>query len=146
MINVSNISKSYNAQSLFGGVSLNVGMGDRTAVVGRNGAGKTTLFEIISGRINPDSGNISMRKDVTIGYLRQDIKSTSKRKLLDEITNSSANINNLAHKIQILQDELAEEKDEESIAVLLRELGEFQHAFELNVKSCSRSRLQMFAR
>ncbi|MFC1951725.1 ABC-F family ATP-binding cassette domain-containing protein [Chloroflexota bacterium] len=130
MLNVSNISKSYNAQYLFSSVSFNVGMRDRIAVIGQNGAGKTTLFEILSGNISPDSGTISMHKGTTIGYLNQDINPTSGRKLLEEVVKSSANINSIAHKIQILQEEMADEKDEENIAGLLQELGEMQHAFE----------------
>jgi len=130
MLNISNISKSYNARYLFSGISFNVGMGDRIAVIGQNGTGKTTLFEIISGHISPDTGSIAVRRGTTIGYLRQDIQPTSRRKLLNEVVASSSNINNLAHKIQVLQEELAEEKDEEEIATLLRELGELQHAFE----------------
>jgi len=130
MLNVSNISKSYNARYLFSGISFNVGMGDRIAVIGQNGTGKTTLFDIISGNTSPDSGNVSIRRGTTIGYLRQDIQPTSKANLLDEIVKSSASINKLAHKIQVLQEELAEEKDEENMAALLRELGELQHAFE----------------
>ena len=130
MLNISNISKSYNARYLFSGISFNVGMGDRIAVIGQNGTGKTTLFEIISGNISPDSGNVSIRRGTTIGYLRQDIQPTSNANLLDEVVQSSASINKLAHKIQVLQEELAEEKDEENIAALLRELGELQHAFE----------------
>jgi ATP-binding cassette subfamily F protein 3 len=50
--------------------------------------------------------------------------------LLEEVAESSARINNLAHRIQLLQEELAEEKDEENHPALLRELGEMQHAFE----------------
>ena len=130
MLNISNISKSYSARYLFSGISFNVGMGDRIAAIGQNGTGKTTLFEIIAGNISPDTGSVSVRRGTTIGYLRQDIQPTSRRKLLDEVVASSASINNLAHKIQLLQEELAEEKDEENIAVLLRELGELQHAFE----------------
>jgi len=130
MLNVSNISKSYNARHLFSGVSFSVGMRDRIAVIGQNGTGKTTLFEIISGNISPDSGAISMQKGTTIGYLNQDINPTSGRKLLEEVAKSSASINSIAHKIQMLQEELADEKDEDNIAGLLQELGEMQHAFE----------------
>ena len=130
MLNIANISKSYNARYLFSGVSFNVGMGDRIAVIGQNGTGKTTLFEIIAGNISPDTGSVAVRRGTTSGYLRQDIQPASRRTLLEEVARSSANINNLAHKIQVLQAELAEEKDEENIAVMLRELGELQHAFE----------------
>jgi len=130
MLSVSNISKSYNARPLFSGISFTVGMRERIAVIGANGSGKTTLFEIIAGNISPDSGEIAIRKGSTIGYLRQDIKPTSSRKLLEEVAESSVSINNLAHRIQLLQEELAEEKDEELHPALLHELGEMQHAFE----------------
>jgi ATP-binding cassette subfamily F protein 3 len=130
MLSVSNISKSYNARPLFRGVSFNVGMGDRIAVIGPNGTGKTTLFEIIAGGVTPDTGGVSLRRGTTIGYLRQDIQPASRRALLDEVVRSAAGIDSLAHKVQMLREELAEERDEESIAAMLRELGNLQHAFE----------------
>ena len=130
MLGVSNISKSYNARYLFRDITFNVGMGDRIAVIGQNGTGKTTLFEIIAGNITPDTGNVSVRRGTTMGYLRQDIQHTSGRRLLEEVVQSSADISKLAHKVQMLQEELAEEKDEENIAALLRELGNVQHEFE----------------
>ena len=132
MLNVSNISKSYNAVYLFDGVTFNVGMGDRIALIGANGSGKTTLFEIIAGSITPDSGTVAVRRGTTIGYLRQDIQHSSTRKLLEEVVQSAGDINKLAHKVQMLQEELAEEKDEEEIAALMRELGKVQHEFELS--------------
>ncbi len=130
MISISNLSKSYNARYLFRGISFNIDMRDRVAVIGQNGTGKTTLFEIISGNISPDSGVISIRKGITIGYLKQDINPSSGRQLLEEVAKSSTSINNLSHKIQLLQEELTEEQDKEDIDVMLRELGELQHAFE----------------
>ena len=131
MLSVSGIEKSYNARPLFSGVSFNVGMKDRIAVIGQNGTGKTTLFEIIAGNIRPDAGSISVRRGTTIGYLQQDITPSSRRRLLDEVVQSSASINDMGHKIEVLQQELAEEKDDETIAALLDELGELQHEFEL---------------
>ncbi|MFC1872793.1 ABC-F family ATP-binding cassette domain-containing protein [Chloroflexota bacterium] len=130
MLSVANISKSYDARYLFSDISFNIGMRDRIAVIGQNGTGKTTLFEIISGDISPDSGIISKRKDATIGYLKQDINPSFGSKLLEEITKSATSINNQAHKIRLLQEELTEEQEKEDIDVMLRELGELQHAFE----------------
>ena len=130
MINIDHLSKLYNARYLFSDVSFNVATRDRIGVIGNNGAGKTTLFEIISGNISPDSGSISMHRGVTVGYLKQDVHHTYQKKLLDEVISSSTNINHLSRKIQILQEEMAEEKDEENIAALLKELGELQTEFE----------------
>ena len=130
MLTISNISKSYIDNVLFSGVSFNVSARDRIAIIGPNGSGKTTLFEIIAGNVSPNSGSVAMRKGVTIGYLEQDIKPSSQRRLLDDVAASSTEIAGLAHRIQVLQEELAEEVDKESSAELLRELGELQHRFE----------------
>ena len=130
MLTISNISKSYIDKELFSGVSFNVGARDRIAVIGPNGSGKTTLFEIITGNVSPDTGSVNIRRGVKIGYLEQEIRSASKKRLLDDITASSGEITSLAHRIQVIREELAEEPDEESSEELLRELGELQSKFE----------------
>jgi len=130
MLNVTDISKSYSDQELFSGVSFTVGMSDRIAVIGRNGTGKTTLFEIIDGNIMPDSGSVSLRRNTAIGYLRQDVQPASGRTLLEHVSDSSDVVSDLAHKIRIVQEDLAEEKDGETVASLLKELGELQHLYE----------------
>jgi ATP-binding cassette subfamily F protein 3 len=132
MLSVTNIAKSYNASYLFSDISFNVGVKDRIAIIGQNGTGKTTLFEIITGNIAPDSGNVALRRGTVIGYLKQDIMPTSEKRLLDEVVSSSVNINKLAHKIQLIHEELADEKDETAVTALLEELGELQHEFELH--------------
>jgi ATP-binding cassette, subfamily F, member 3 len=130
MLNVAGISKSYNDRELFSGVSFTVGMSDRIAVIGRNGTGKTTLFEIITGNVRPDSGSVSLRRDTAIGYLRQDAQPSSERTLLEHVSSSSDVINDLAHKIHLVQEDLAEEKDEEIVSGLLKKLGELQDLYE----------------
>ena len=130
MLNVTGISKSYNDHELFSGVSFTVGMSDRIAVIGRNGTGKTTLFEIITGNIIPDSGSVSLRRDTAIGYLRQDVQPSSERSLLEYVSGSSDVVRDLAHKIGLVQEDLAEERDEETVNGLLRKLGELQSLYE----------------
>jgi ATP-binding cassette subfamily F protein 3 len=130
MLTVSGVSKSYNEQELFSGLTFTVGMSDRIAVIGRNGTGKTTLFEIITGNIVPDSGSVSVRRGTAIGYLRQDVQPSSERNLLDYVSGSSDLISNLEHKIALVQEDLAEEKDQETVNGLLRKLGELQSLYE----------------
>ncbi len=130
MLDVNGISKSYADQELFSDVSFTVGMSDRIAVIGRNGSGKTTLFEIIAGSITPDSGTVSLRRDTAIGYLQQDVKAASGRTLLEHVSGSSDVISNLAHKISIIQEDVAEEKDGETVSSLLKELGDLQALYE----------------
>jgi ATP-binding cassette subfamily F protein 3 len=130
MLVISNISKSYGNRTLFSEVTFNVGARDRITVVGPNGSGKTTLFDIIAGNTLPDSGSINMPRGTTIGYLEQEIKPSSERRLLDDIANSSTGISKLAHQIQVLQGELAGVTDRETSKKVLHELGELQHRFE----------------
>src|SRR4030042_4343531 len=101
MLNITNISKSYSGRDLFSAVNFTIGMSDRIAVIGRNGSGKTTLFEIIAGKITPDSGSVTLRRGSNIGYLRQDILVSSKQTLLAYVSGSSDHINKLAHKIHL---------------------------------------------
>jgi len=131
MLAVTNIAKSFGDQVLFSGVTFNVGARDRVAVIGPNGCGKTTLFEIMVGNISPDSGSISMRKDITIGYAKQEITPDSYELLLDHVAHASNKIAGLEHRIKFLQEALAEGGDEADPQELMQELGELQHKYEL---------------
>jgi ATP-binding cassette subfamily F protein 3 len=130
MIVVSDISKSYGERTLFAGLSFDIGARDRVALIGRNGSGKTTLFNILAGDISPDSGKLVRQKDITIGYLRQDIKPFSEKPLLDEVVSAASHITSLEHRISVLQQALAEGADADDSAGILRELGELQHKYE----------------
>jgi ATP-binding cassette, subfamily F, member 3 len=130
MLSLSNISKSYGEQELFSAVNINVGARDRIALIGPNGSGKTTLFEIIAGNISPDSGSVAVRKDVTIGYARQEITPFSHERLLEHVLQSSNKLAGLEHRMRLLQEALAEESDGEESNELVLELGELQHRYE----------------
>ncbi len=130
MLAVTNIAKSFGDQVLFSGVTFNVGARDRVAVIGPNGCGKTTLFEILVGNISPDSGSVAMRKDITIGYAKQEITPESYDLLLDHVAHASNKIAGLEHRIKKLQEALAEGGDEADPQELMQELGELQHKYE----------------
>ena len=130
MLSVIGISKSFGDQELFSNMTFNVGLRDRIAVIGPNGSGKTTLFEIIAGGIAPDSGSIAMRKDITIGYAKQEITPFSHERLLAHVAHASTRIAGLEHRLHVLQAALAEGGDGEDSEQLLHELGELQHKYE----------------
>ena len=130
MLNISNISKSYGDQILFEAVTFNVRARDRIAIIGPNGSGKTTLFNIIAGDTTTDSGSVNLQKGITVGYMEQEISCSDKKRLLDDVAGASTAIGKLAHKIQVIQEELAGEVDEGNSKKLLNELGELQHHFE----------------
>src|SRR5438067_13405536 len=72
MLTVSQLSKSFSGRILFDDVSLQVNRGDRIGLVGPNGAGKSTLFSLILGEASPDTGQITIEKSATIGFLPQE--------------------------------------------------------------------------
>jgi ATP-binding cassette, subfamily F, member 3 len=71
MVQLSNISKNFSKQELFSNLSLKLNSGNRVGLVGRNGSGKSTLFKMILGEETPDTGEISIPKNYTIGALKQ---------------------------------------------------------------------------
>jgi ATP-binding cassette subfamily F protein uup len=66
-----NLSKSYGSRLLFENISLGISEGERLGLIGANGAGKSTLLKILAGQMEPDSGSISMRRNLRIGYVPQ---------------------------------------------------------------------------
>lgn len=76
MIQATNLSKSFGDQKILDSISFNVNPRERIGLTGRNGHGKTTLIRMITGEEAPDSGEISIPKNYTLGYVSQHIKFT----------------------------------------------------------------------
>ncbi|MFZ0311356.1 MAG: ABC-F family ATP-binding cassette domain-containing protein [Candidatus Korobacteraceae bacterium] len=72
ILNAQNISKSYGATPLFRNVAFTVSEGDRIGLIGPNGSGKSTLLQILSGTIDPDSGEVVLRKHVRLSFVHQE--------------------------------------------------------------------------
>jgi len=72
LLSVEEIAKRFGERILFTDVTFGLDQGQKMALVAKNGEGKTTLLEMLSGDINPDSGNIVWRNGISVGYLRQD--------------------------------------------------------------------------
>ncbi len=71
IIEIENISKSFNGRPVIKDFSYSVLRNDRIGVVGKNGVGKSTLLNIISGRLSADSGSVNIGDTVKIGYFTQ---------------------------------------------------------------------------
>jgi ATP-binding cassette subfamily F protein 3 len=81
VLTVTDLSKAYGKQTLFEGVSFQVGPGERVGVVGRNGHGKTTLFRILIGEEAPDEGTVTAPAGYRIGHLSQRLHFTHRSTL-----------------------------------------------------------------
>ncbi len=72
LLNTRAVSKTYGATPLFENVSLTIHDGDRLGVIGPNGSGKSTLLQILAGRVEPDSGEVVLRKGTRLAYVPQE--------------------------------------------------------------------------
>lgn len=130
MLHIIKIAKSFADDLLFSGLSLTIGARDRIALLGPNGSGKTTLFEMIAGNLTPNEGSIVKGKNVTIGYLKQDIEPEGDKGLLEDAMSASEVSNGIKHRIDIILQEIEEAENDAEREPLLKELGELQHRFE----------------
>lgn len=71
LLGAESLHLEYPTRVVFDSVTLGVSEGDRIGVVGRNGDGKSTLLSLLAGRLEPDSGRVTRRRDVTVGMLDQ---------------------------------------------------------------------------
>jgi ATP-binding cassette subfamily F protein uup len=74
IINAQSISKAFGAKSLFQDVSFTVSEGDRIGLIGPNGSGKSTLMRILAGIVEPDAGDLAIRKRLRLSYVEQESK------------------------------------------------------------------------
>ena len=88
-LSAENISKTFNDRWLFKDVALGISQGEKFAFVGNNGVGKTTLLKILTGEIQSDSGKVSTRDGVKVGYLTQQPEVDNNLSVKDLLFNES---------------------------------------------------------
>ena len=111
MISLDKINLSFGGFELFKEISFLINPKDRIGLIGKNGAGKTTLLKIITGQENQTAGSVGIPKDVSIGYLPQQMKIVDSRTLKEEATLAFEELIELEKKIAKLNTEIAESND-----------------------------------
>lgn len=134
MLNVHNLTVAFQGTDLFEGITFMLTPGDRVGLVGKNGAGKSTLLRIIAGEQEYDTGSIALDKEVSIGFLKQDIDFTKGRTVLEESYQAFTRIKELEAKLEGINTQLAERTDYESESYnqLMIDLNEVQHQYEIH--------------
>ena len=87
ILNAQKLAKAYGANPLFQNVSFTVSEGDRIGLIGPNGSGKSTLLGILAGRVDPDSGDLAVRKRTRMSYVAQESRfetGISVRRIVEE--------------------------------------------------------------
>ena len=128
-----NVSKSFGAFDLFTDLNFSVARGDKIALVGANGCGKTTLLTIVAGVQDANmGGGVSLARGTSRGYLSQTAEESNEHTVWQEMQTAFVQINELAHKLALLEHEMADPGAERAKAEkALERYGELQHDYEL---------------
>jgi ATPase subunit of ABC transporter with duplicated ATPase domains len=130
MISFSRISKQYGRQILFVDASFQLNPAEKVGLVGPNGSGKTALFRLITGEEQPDDGDVSVPKKLTIGYFRQDVEEMAGRSVLDEAIAGSGRLGDLHHELEALNDAMSDPGRADELETTLSRFGEVQEEYE----------------
>ncbi|MDR3219904.1 MAG: ABC-F family ATP-binding cassette domain-containing protein [Dysgonamonadaceae bacterium] len=114
MYSIENLTVSFGGFTLLDEIGFVVDKKDRIALVGKNGAGKSTLLKIFAGLQEPTKGRVSMPKDVTIGYLPQQMQFSTNRSVREEASLAFAQVLAMEADLEKLNLELMHREDYES--------------------------------
>lgn len=127
MIAINNLTFEIGARALYDEANWHIKPGEKIGLIGANGTGKTTLLKLIVGDYSPTSGTISKSKELTIGYLNQDLLSyASDKSILHVAMEAFERQNQLHTEIENLLKKLETDYSED----LLNKLSDKQHEFE----------------
>ena len=120
LIQLNNVTKNFVVNEIFSNVKMEINDKDRVAIVGRNGAGKSTLLKIISGELSFDSGERTVSKNKTIGYLSQEFIVREDLSIYEEMITCFDEIISLEANLEKLSYELTPENIENDPGLLDR--------------------------
>ena len=120
LIQLNNVAKNFVVNEIFSNVKMEINDKDRVAIVGRNGAGKSTLLKIISGELSFDSGERTVSKNTTIGYLSQEFIVREDLSIYEEMITCFDEIISLEANLEKLSYELTPENIENDPGLLDR--------------------------
>ncbi len=130
MLTISGLHKAFGGRDIFVDANLQVYARDRIAIVGPNGCGKTTLLDMIAGDQQPDDGRIRLAGDAVVGYLRQETDALRGRKLLDEVVSAGSAAADAAHRLRVLEHEMADLPAGPQRDRIVHEYGRLQQRYD----------------
>lgn len=127
MISINNLSYYLGSRALFENASLHIKPKDKIGLIGLNGTGKSTLLKLIIGQLQKDSGEISMAKDCTIGFLNQDLLSfQSDDSILSVAMEAFSEVIDIQHKIDKILHKMETNYEDK----LVEQMSRLQEEFE----------------
>jgi ATP-binding cassette, subfamily F, member 3 len=134
LANFSKVSKDYGGNPVFREIDLEIIEGERIGLVGENGGGKSTLFKLLAGLEDPTEGVISRRRNLTIGYLSQEVDPGQSHKTVfeavSEVTQELVDLPILLSQLEARMADPEVAADPDAMAAILDEYGKAQERFE----------------
>ncbi|NKL78371.1 ABC-F family ATP-binding cassette domain-containing protein [Rhizobium leguminosarum] len=130
MIRIENISKQLSHRILFIEASAALNRGEKIGLVGPNGAGKTTIFRMINAEEQPDEGQVSCEKGVTIGYFNQDVGEMAGHSAVAEVMNGAGPVSIVAAELRELEAAMADPDKADDMDKIIERYGEVQARYE----------------
>jgi ATPase subunit of ABC transporter with duplicated ATPase domains len=130
VIRLDQISKQHGPQILFVEASAAIHKGEKVGLVGPNGAGKSTIFRMIMREESPDEGQVSIDKNVTIGYFSQDVGDMAGRPVVAEVMAGAGAVADAAAELKHLEEALADPERADELDKLLERFGHAQARFD----------------
>jgi ATP-binding cassette subfamily F protein 3 len=114
LIGVDRISVVHGGRTLFQDVSFQISPGDKVGLIGKNGAGKSTMLKLILGINQPDEGSVSRNKEISIGYLPQEMPLPEGKSVYEETSQAFADLLAMDSDLEKINAELTNREDYES--------------------------------
>ena len=130
MIRIDSVSLQHGKQILFVEASAVVHRGEHVGLVGPNGAGKSTLFRLITRQEEPDEGQVSVDRGVSIGYFSQDVGEMRGKTVVAETMDGAGPVSAVASELKELEHALADPARAGELERLLERFGDVQARFE----------------
>ncbi len=130
MIRIENISKQNSHRILFIEASAALNRGESIGLVGPNGAGKTTLFRMITGQEQPDEGQVSVDKGISIGYFNQDVGEMEGRSAVAEVMEGAGPVSAVAAELRELEAAMSDPDQADRMDEIIERYGEVQARYE----------------
>ncbi len=124
------ISKQHARQLLFVEASAVVHRGEKVGLVGPNGAGKSTLFRLVMGEEEPDEGQVSIDRGVTIGHFSQDVGEMAGRSAVAETMDGAGPVSAVAAELHDLEHALADPARADEMEALVERFGHVQARYD----------------
>jgi ATP-binding cassette subfamily F protein 3 len=115
-----NITKVYDGKTILQNASFHIEEHEKAALIGINGVGKTTMLNIITGRITPDEGCVSLTRGKTIGYLEQHPVMDSNNTIYEELLSVKAYLFDMEKRLRSMEKDMKLFSGEELTALMNR--------------------------